>query len=177
MLKIPDSNSTNHPVTRRIWDTFHAKVPTLSEKNVIMMWNLHIHWDFSIFQIELRWKIRLKFNISGFLQSFQTGEGRLFHMPKTYISHGHFSMERVPDPLTLPLHVTLLRVQHCTLSFRSLTLGYQKSLHPMGHTHKWPVLIVLSDNPLFVTSHPGAHRVQEFLITQGGLKSMKIERF
>ena len=71
-------------------------------------------------------------------------------------------------------------------------LGYQIFLHPMGPRKLWatptngqcclakgclgagmgPILhpaIVLSDNLLFVTSHPGTHRVQDFLITQGAI--------
>ncbi len=28
-----------------------------------------------------------------------SSSGQLFHMPKTYISHRHFGMESVPDPL------------------------------------------------------------------------------
>ena len=46
----------------------------------------------------------------------------------------------------------------------------------VGHTLKWPVLLVgplvnIIENlyPLFATSHPGTHRMQEFLIAQGDI--------
>ena len=39
----------------------------LSEKNVIIIWRICIEWDFSVFHIDLRQKITLKFYVAGLL--------------------------------------------------------------------------------------------------------------